>query len=199
MEPTVALETNLKPGQTPLDANESAGLKPKHISTQGELDEWEAENLLRATRWLNGQKKLDVLNEKFCRNLHKRMFGDTWIWAGTFRKTEKNIGCDPIQIAIQLNQLLGNVTYWIENETFEPDEIAARFHRELVWIHPFPNGNGRHARYMADALLRQCGHPEFSWGSKNLVSASEVRGRYIQSLRDADAGNYALLLEFVRS
>ncbi|UXZ96635.1 mobile mystery protein B [Pseudomonas phytophila] len=195
----MALETNLKPGQTPLDADESAGLKPKHISTQGELDEWEAENLLSATRWLNGQKKLDVLNEKFCRNLHKRMFGDTWIWAGTFRKTEKNIGCDPIQIAIQLNQLLGNVTYWIEKETFEPDEIAARFHRELVWIHPFPNGNGRHARCMADALLKQCGHPEFSWGSKNLVSASEVRGRYIQSLRDADAGNYALLTEFVRS
>lgn len=195
----MALETNLKPGQTPLDTDEAAGLKPKHITTQGELDEWEAENLLKANQWLNRQKKLDVLNEQFCRSLHKKMFGDTWMWAGTFRKTEKNIGCDPIQIAIQLNQLLGNVTYWIENESFAPDEIAARFHRELVWIHPFPNGNGRHARYMTDALVRQCGRPELSWGSKNLASASEVRGRYIQSLRDADAGNYALLIEFVRS
>ncbi|NWB86020.1 mobile mystery protein B [Pseudomonas gingeri] len=195
----MAVELELKPGQTPLDHDEAAGLKPKHISTQGELDEWEAENLLKARQWLNRQKKLDVLNEHFCRDLHKKMFSDTWNWAGTFRRTEKNIGCDPIQISIKLNQLLGNVAYWVENKTFTPDEIAARFHHQLVSIHPFPNGNGRHARYMTDALLRQCGCPDFSWGNGNLVSTNEVRDRYIQSLCDADAGDYAPLMVFVRS
>ncbi|VVN88277.1 mobile mystery protein B [Pseudomonas fluorescens] len=195
----MAVEPELKQGQTPLDPDEAAGLKPKHISTQGELDEWESENLLKARQWLDRQKTLDVLNEGFCRDLHKWMFSDTWKWAGTFRRTEKNIGCEPIHIAIKLSQLLGNVAYWVEHKIFPPEEIAVRFHHQLVWIHPFPNGNGRHARYMADALLRQCGEPGFSWGSGNLVSTNEVRGRYIQSLRAADAGDYAPLLAFVRS
>jgi Fic-DOC domain mobile mystery protein B len=195
----VAVELELKPGQTPLDPDEIAGLKPRHISTQGELDEWEAENILKARQWLNRQKSLDVLNEGFCRDLHKRMFSDTWRWAGTFRRTEKNIGCEPIQIAIKLNHLLGNVAYWIEHKVFSFDEIAVRFHRELVWIHAFPNGNGRHARYMTDALLTQCGCPEFSWGSGNLVSMCEVRDRYIKSLREADKGDYVALLAFARS
>lgn len=133
MEPTMAVDIELKPGQTPLDHDESAGLKPKHISTQGELYEWEAENLITAKQWLNRLKNLDVLNERFCRELHRRMFSDTWKWAGTFRRTEKNTGCEPLQIAIKLNQLLGNVAWWVEHGTFPIDEIAARFHRELVW------------------------------------------------------------------
>jgi len=195
----MAVELELKPGQTPLDPDEAAGLKPRHISTQGELDEWEAENLLKARQWLDRQKTLDVLNEGFCRDLHKRMFSDTWKWAGTFRKTGKNIGCDPVHIAVNLNQLLGNVAYWVEHETFPLDEIAVRFHRDLVWIHPFPNGNGRHARYMTDALLRQCGCPDFSWGSGNLVSTHELRNSYIQSLRAADKGDFSPLMIFVRS
>lgn len=195
----MAVELELKPGQTPLDPDEAAGLKPRHISIQSELDEWEAENLLQAKRWLDRQKMPDVLKEHFCRNLHKRMFGDTWAWAGTFRRTEKNIGCEPAQIAVKLNQLLGNVEWWVEHQTFPPDEIAVRFHRELVWIHPFPNGNGRHARYMTDALLKRYGGPEFSWGSGNLISTTDVRERYIQSLRAADAGDYAPLMDFVRS
>jgi len=199
MEPPVALVDDLKYGQTPLDPDEAAGLKPGHISTQGELDEWEAENLLKARQWLNRYKKQDALSEGFCRELHKRMFSDTWKWAGKFRRTEKNIGCEPTQIALKLHQLLGNVIWWVENDTFPLDEIAARFHRELVWIHLFPNGNGRHARYMADVLLKQCGRPEFTWGRASLAAASEVRLRYIEALRAADQGDYAALLVFVRS
>jgi Fic-DOC domain mobile mystery protein B len=199
MDAIMAIEAMLQPGQTPLDPDEAAGLKPRHIATQGELDEWEAENLLEARRWLNRQKAPDVFSEKFARELHKRMFNATWKWAGTFRRTEKNIGCEPLQIAVKLNQLLGNAQWWVEHEIFAIDEIAARFHRELVWIHPFPNGNGRHARYMADALLKRCGQPEFSWGSRRAASTSEVRRDYIQGLRAADAGDYGLLMAFVRS
>lgn len=81
-----------------------------------------------------------------------------------------------------------------------PDELAARFHHALVWIHPFPNGNGRHARMMADALLQQLGRPAFSWGSgANLVSASAVRARYLAALRAADRNDFADLVAFVRS
>lgn len=195
----MAIELELKPGQTPLDPDEVAGLKPRHIATQGELDEWEAQNILKASRWVARQKKLDVLNDHFCRELHVKMFDDTWKWAGTFRKSDKNIGCDWTQIAVNLRQLLDNVAYWLEHNVFPPEEIAVRFHHRLVWLHAFPNGNGRHARLMTDCLLRQCGLAPFSWGHGNLVIVNEVRQRYIQALRAADANDYALLLAFVRS
>ncbi|MFY0748918.1 mobile mystery protein B [Pseudomonas sp. NFX5] len=195
----MAIELELKPGQTPLDPDEVAGLKPRHIATQGELDEWEAQNILKASRWVARQKKLDVLNDHFCRELHVKMFDDTWKWAGTFRKSDKNIGCDWTQIAVKLRQLLDNVAYWLEHNVFPPEEIAVRFHHRLVWLHAFPNGNGRHARLMTDCLLRQCGLAPFSWGRGNLVIVNEVRHRYIQSLRAADANDYALLSAFVRS
>ena len=195
----MAIELELKPGQTPLDPDEVAGLKPRHIATQGELDEWEAQNILKASRWVARQKKLDVLNDHFCRELHVKMFDDTWKWAGTFRKSDKNIGCDWTQIAVNLRQLLDNMAYWLEHSVFPPEEVAVRFHHRLVWLHAFPNGNGRHARLMTDCLLRQCGLAPFSWGRGNLVTATEVRQRYIQALRAADANDYALLLAFVRS
>jgi Fic-DOC domain mobile mystery protein B len=103
-------------------------------------------------------------------------------------------------VSIKLAQLFGNTRWWIENSIFPPDEIAARFHRDLVWIHPFSNGNGRHARTMADALLRGMGQPSFSWGGGgHLVSANEARVRYLAALRAADQGDYQLLLAFVRS
>ncbi len=196
----MAIAGELKPGQTPLDLNEASALIPKHLSTQGELDEWEAENIFNARQWLAQRKTLDVLNDHFCRELHKRMFCDTWKWAGTFRKTGKNIGCEWSQIGVQLRQLFGNVSFWIEQDVFALDEAAARFHHQLVWLHPFANGNGRHARLMTDALLRQYGSKDFSWGSHaNLVAVGDVRKRYIDALRAADADDYGPLLAFVRT
>ena len=141
-----------------------------------------------------------MLSEGFCRDLHRRMFNETWKWAGKFRTSDKNIGCDWTLFAVKLKQLFGNAKYWIETETFAPDETAARFHHALVWIHPFPNGNGRHSRMMADALLKQLGQKAFSWGGGgNLLSASEVRARYLAALRAGDRNDLAELLAFVRS
>ena len=131
---------------------------------------------------------------------YTRRCSDTWQWAGKFRKSGKNIGCDWTQIGVQLRQLFGNVSYWIEHDVYPLDEVATRFHHQLVWIHPFANGNGRHARLMADLLLRQLGGTNFSWGnSANLVAATEARKRYIDALRAADLGDYSELIAFVRS
>ncbi len=187
-------------GQTPLDPDEKAGLIPGHLVTKGNLNEWEQENILRAVRWLRRLRSPDVLSEGFCRELHQQMFGKTWAWAGRFRTSGKNIGCDWTQVGVKLAQLFGNTRWWVDNATFPPDEIAARFHRDLVWIHPFPNGNGRHSRMMADALARSLGQPAFSWGSGgNLVAVDDARSRYLAALRAADKGDYQLLLAFVRS
>lgn len=187
-------------GQTPLDPDEKAGLIPQHLTTMAELNDWEQENILAAVRWLKKSRPPDVLTEAFCRQLHRKMFDETWKWAGTFRRSDKNIGCDWTQVSHRLSGLFGNVKWWVDNQTFPPDEIGARFHRDLVWIHPFPNGNGRHSRMMTDALLAKIGQPVFTWGSGgNLVAASAVRRRYIDALRAADQGDYQPLLGFVRS
>ena len=196
----MAIDLDEQDGQTPLDPDEKAGLVPEHLATKGDLNDWEQENILRAVRWLKRTRSPDVLSEGFCRTLHGKMFDLTWSWAGTFRKSDKSIGCDWTQVAVRLNILFGNVRWWVDNATFPPDEIAARFHRDLVWIHPFPNGNGRHSRIMADALLRSLGQPAFTWGSSsNLVATNDVRARYLASLRAADQGDHRLLLAFVRS
>jgi mobile mystery protein B len=186
-------------GATPLDPDELDGLKFKHVSTRGELDQLEQAGITEGLKWLDKQKNPDVLSEAFVLELHKRLFGSVWKWAGTFRRTEKNIGVDPIQVAIKLRQLLDDAKYWVEHGTYAPKELAARFHHKLVFIHPFPNGNGRHARIMADAVLTKLfNEPAIDWaGGYRLEAMNERRDQYIAALRAADGYDMSALLEFV--
>ena len=187
------------PGATPIDPDELAGLIPRGVTTVGELNAYEAENILDALRWLERQRRAQILNEGFVRALHKRMFGHTWRWAGTFRNTEKNIGVPPEAIAVRLRALLLDCIAQLEDASMALDDIAARFHHRLVWIHAFTNGNGRHARLMADVLLQQQGAAPFSWGAGELGAAGPVRQQYIEALQAADKRNYAPLFLFVRA
>ena len=186
-------------GATPLDPDEKEGLRFVHVTTRGELDQLEQANIIEGLQWLKKQKNTDFLCEGFVRTLHKRLFGQVWKWAGTFRKTEKNIGVDPVQIAIQLRQLLDDTRYWIAHETYPPVELAARYHHKLVLIHPFPNGNGRHARIMADAILTKLmDAPGIDWaGGYKLEAMNERRDQYIVALRAADKHDFTKLFEFV--
>lgn len=186
-------------GATPLDPDEKEGCYFKHITTRGELDQLEQANIVEGMQWLKKQKNPDILSEGFVRGLHKRLFGQVWKWAGIFRKTEKNIGVDPIQIAIQLRHLLDDTRYWIEYESYPPIELAAHFHHKLVLIHPFPNGNGRHARIMADAILTKLMNaPAIDWaGGYKLEVMNERRDQYIAALRAADNHDFDKLFEFV--
>jgi Fic-DOC domain mobile mystery protein B len=183
---------------TPLSAEELEGLIPSYITLRSELNEAEQANILEAEEWAFKRRR-DVLSEKFLNDLHKRMFGRVWKWAGQHRHTGKNIGVDAYRISVELRQLLDDVRFWINNDTYQPDEIAARFHHKLVWIHIFPNGNGRHARLATDLLLTAMGQPRFTWGRENLVDANETRQAYVDALRAADQHDYGPLLAFVRS
>jgi Fic-DOC domain mobile mystery protein B len=186
-------------GATPLDEDGREGLRFRHIETRSELDRMEQANIIDGLRWLNRQKHPDVLTEAFALTLHKRLFGAVWRWAGRFRNTEKNIGVAPHQIAMQLRALLDNTRYQADHAVFPSQELALRFHHRLVQIHPFPNGNGRHARIMTDALLRfRLQQAPIRWegrdGGQNLQTASEHRTAYIQALRAADEHDFAPLL-----
>jgi Fic-DOC domain mobile mystery protein B len=182
---------------TPLTPDERADLIPSYITLRRELNEAEQVNIFEAEEWALSRNR-SVLGEAFLTNLHKRMFGQVWKWAGKFRISERNIGVPAYSIGIELNQLLGDVKYWIDHKTYEPDEIAYRFHHKLVFIHPFPNGNGRHARLATDLLLKSMGCERFSWGSGNIVDANITRAQYVSALRAADGHDYDLLKQFVR-
>lgn len=195
----MAINFDYAPGATPLDPDEAAGLIPSHIATHAQLNEWEMANILQGERWAFSRKHKNMLELDFVRGLHKRMFGDTWRWAGSFRTTEKNIGVDPLQIQPTLHNLCEDVKTQLELQSYSLDEIAARFSHRLVAIHPFANGNGRLSRTYADLLLVQHGAQRFSWGAGSLIAEGEVRQRYLDALRAADRRDYTQLLDFVRS
>jgi Fic-DOC domain mobile mystery protein B len=183
---------------TPLTPEERTGLIPSDITYRHELNKAEQESIARAQDWALSRRR-GLLTPKFIKDLHSRMLGDVWRWAGDFRTTERNIGIPYYQILMALRELLDDVKAWIDCKTYPHDEIAVRLHHRLVRIHPFPNGNGRHSRLMADLLIMQLGGERFTWGSANLQDAGGVRRRYIESLKAADGHDLGPMLSFARS
>jgi len=190
------------PGSTPLDPDELLGLIPDYISTQGELNTLEQSNILEAKTWIFSKKPKNILTDTFMIDLHKRMFKDVWKWAGRYRTSDKAIGVHWQQISVQMNLLMSDAQYWIENQIYSWDEIGARFHHKLVAIHAFPNGNGRHARLATEVILATNAQAIFTWGSKtyteNLDQVSALRTEYIEALREADQRRFKKLIEFIR-
>lgn len=184
---------------TPLEPDDREGLKQTWITTRADLNEAEQANIDDAMSWAMTRNHPNLLTEGFVFGLHKRMFGDVWAWAGDTRRTGKSIGVDANQIHLRLGGLLRDIDYWVEHTTFGPDEIAMRLHHGLVFIHPFPNGNGRHARLMADLLIERLGGRPFSFGGGSLQNIGQLRSAYVAALRAADNHDFTPLLEFART
>ncbi len=183
---------------TPLTAEEREQLLPSYITLRSELNEAEQINIAEASRWIFSRRR-NVLDQRFLNEIHNRMFGEVWRWAGSYRTTPRNIGVDAYRIPLDLAQIIDDARYWVDHGTFPPDEIAMRFSHRLVAIHPFPNGNGRFSRMVGDMLAVQLGRPRFTWGSESLIDANETRARYVAALRAADAHDIGPLLAFARS
>jgi len=186
-------------GATPLDPDEAEGLIPTHVTTREELNRLEQENIVEAMQWLNTSRPRSILDEAFIRKLHRQMFGRIWKWAGKFRTSDKNIGVPKTHIGVELHKLCADTKAQIGHASYPSDEIACRFHHRLVSIHPFPNGNGRHARLATDLLLEKLlRRPPFTWGGMSGVPQGKVRTAYLDALRAADKGDYSKLAGFVR-
>lgn len=184
-------------GNTPLDENEAAGLLPTHITTQDELNEFEQANIVEGERWARAQSSKDVLSPEFMGEVHRRMFDKTWEWAGHYRTSEKNLGIYWAEISTAMQELCDNTRFQLNNAVYTVEEIAGRFHHRLTHIHPFPNGNGRHARVMTDVFLTTNGCKRFAWGSGDLRDIGEVRAEYVAALQAADAHDFDPLFRFL--
>lgn len=187
---------------TDLTPDQRRGLLQTWITHRADLNKAEEQNILSGAIWARrrrGLNPIDLLNEDFAKALHKQMFGDVWSWAGKYRDSESNIGIQPHLIATAVPALFDDARYWVKHKTYEPDELATRLHHRLVHIHPFPNGNGRHTRMMADLLVERLGQKPFTWGRGSLAEVSELRTSYMAALRAADNHDIEHLLKFARS
>jgi len=187
---------NVREGNTNLTREDFDGIKLKHIRNMKQLDEAEAVNILEGLNYVENHQSEDILNLEFAKKLHKKLFGHVWKWGGEFRKSEKNIGIVPYKISTELLKLLENTKYQIQEKSYEPEEIGARFHHGLVFIHPFQNGNGRWARIYTELLYKKK-----NWSLPNWHSEEEIlvrRKRYIDALRQADRRIFSDLIQFMR-
>lgn len=196
--------TGEPPGATPLDADDLAGLKPTWVATPADLNLAEQRNIEQATRWAFAARRPvatvpDLLTIAFVDRVHRRLFGDVWAWAGQRRRRETNIGVEPVMVTVAMQDVLSDVTWWHEHQTFAPAETAVRLHHRLVSVHPYVKGNGRHSRFLADLYLHLNGHPRLGWNRAALVADNDTRTVYIAALRKADDGDYGLLIDFATS
>jgi len=189
-------------GDTVLSPDERLGLIPS-FTTRAELNEIERLNINAARVWAMRPRVLqrpDILTDSFARELHRRMFNQVWRWAGRYRTTEKNLGWEVHRVTEGVRNAFDDAQCWLQHSTYPLHETAVRLHHRLVVIHPWPNGNGRHSRLVADLLVASRAGHELSWGAQSdLVGAGNVRDRYIAAIRSADAGDIAPLLAFAKS
>lgn len=183
---------------TPITPAERAGLIPTHITLKSELNELEQRNIARADRWAFSRRR-DVLDERFLRGLHRRMFYEVWEWAGDYRTTERNLGVKPFEIEPGMRQAIDDARYWVEHGSYVPDELAVRLHHKLVSVHPFPNGNGRWSRMAGDLMIVRLGDQRFSWGGGGNLQTGPLRKTYIEAVQAADDHDFGPLLAFARS
>ncbi len=187
---------------TALSPEEQLDLIPS-LSTRAELNAAERANIHAARVWAmrpRTLKRSDLLTDAFARELHQRMFNQTWRWAGRYRKTEKNLGWEVARITEGVRNAFDDARAWMEFSTFPLHEAAVRLHHRLVVIHPWPNGNGRHSRLIADLIIAASKGEDLTWGSRgNLVAIGDARRRYLEAIQQADAGNLAPLLAFAQS
>jgi Fic-DOC domain mobile mystery protein B len=199
----MALTDPHAPGATPLMAEQLSGIRNPFITTHAELNRAEQSNIVRARLWAQTARSIampNMLRREFLDELHRRMYGDVWAWAGKQRTVDTNIGVDFPMIGVELRVLFDDARYWLDHATYPPIEYAVRVHHRLAFIHPFPNGNGRLSRFYADLVLtRHFKQDRLTWGGGQLGTADPRRAQYIEALRAADQQDYIGLIEFAAS
>jgi len=182
---------------TPVE--DASGLIPTHITTKEQLNEWEVNNILKAAERYLTKRLKRIITVDFIKKVHKDMFDDTWEWAGQFRKRDLSIGVDWHKIQVEVKKLADDIEFWGKGKSdLNIFEQSIRIHHRLVKIHPFLNGNGRHARMIADIFLYSCRHKMPIWPSHEIISSTDIRKRYINVLNKADKNDYRPLEKFTK-
>jgi len=190
-------------GATPGD--DTSGLIVTHLGTRGVRNAAEAEAISHAYNkyvFEARRKKRGArwLTDDFICRVHRDMFGSIWEWAGTYRKETLNIGMAPYLIPEHIRLLCDDFLMWDSPDSTMPVlEVAARLQNRLTKIHPFRNGNGRHARLITDIFFHSRKHPLPIWPQTHLMSQGhQIREQYIAAMKQADQGNFSDLMQFIK-
>lgn len=191
-------------GATPGD--DTSGLILEHLTDRHARDAVELEAIAHAYnkyifRARKKKRGTDWLTDEFIRRVHDDMFGSLWDWAGKYRTSDLNIGVDWHLILEQIGQLCGDFKFWDSADASMPIvEISARLQNRLTRIHPFKNGNGRHARLITDIFFYSRGHALPKWPQIQLMpQGDEIRAQYIQAMKKADQENFGELIKFIEA
>jgi Fic-DOC domain mobile mystery protein B len=191
------------PGATPGD--DTSGLIQRQLTDRRARNAAELDAISRAYnkhiyRARRKRAGTEWLTDELIRRVHFDMFGEIWEWAGKYRTDSVNIGVDFHLIPEQIKLLYGDFNYWNSDKgAMPPLEIAARLQNRLTRIHPFKNGNGRHARMITDIFFHSVKHPLPKWPQIQLMSeGDQVRSRYIEAMKAADKEDYRELMAFMK-
>ncbi len=195
------------PGETPLTEEDLLGLKLPLVNNRAQLSAVEGPNILSAKQWALKSRRSrlpEMLTVEYMQELHRRMLGDVWQWAGKIRSIQlQNAFASAVPyIRSDLQGLYHDaMEYWLPDKSMSPDEVALRIHHRVVKIHPFQNGNGRHSRLLADLVLeKHFGVAPFTWGGNaELGNTDPHRQIYLDGLKVADKGNYGPLMQLCRA
>lgn len=194
-------------GETPLTEEDLKGLKLPFVKTREQLSAVEGPNIVGGKQWAlesRTSRMPSMLSIEYLQELHRRMLGDVWQWAGEIRTTElQNAFASSVSdIRPHLTLLNGDaVGCWLNDTKMSPDEFAVRLHHRVVKVHPFRNGNGRHSRLLADIVLaKHFALEAFTWGgSAELGNSDPHRQAYLDGLKAADKGDYGPLMKLCRA
>lgn len=185
-------------GQTLISVDWKQDLIPA-VEYFWELNEHEAKNVdLAIEKYVFGRRiKWNVADPEFLKKLHKDMFSSVWKWAGKYRTIDTSIGVSYFRVPVETQKACDDLKFWIKKKIYDPIEIAVRFHHRLVSVHLFVNGNGRHARIIADIIMRQFNLEPLKWGSDMHISEGiTIRKQYIDAIKKADKKNFFPLIKF---
>ncbi len=189
-------------GATP--GGDTSGLLLVHLATPAARNAAEAEAISHAYdkhvfRARRKKQEIEWLTDDFIRRVHRDMFGPIWEWAGKYRQTQQNIGVEPHLIREQIKLLTEDFLYWNDTKsTMSVIEVAARLQHRLTNIHPFTNGNGRHARLITDIVFHSRQLPIPQWPQIQLMAkGNEIREQYITAIKKADDGDIKDLIQFI--
>jgi Fic-DOC domain mobile mystery protein B len=189
-------------GPSPITDGERSRLIPS-LSTRGQLEEIERMSIHAARVWAMraaASNEEQVLTEEFSRELHRRMFAGIWRGAGRYRTAREDAGWDPEKIPEGMRMILDDAEGWLRFATYPVHEAAVRLHHRIRCVRPWSDGNGNHARLMADVLVASQQEEPLTWGLRSCAGqAPKARERYREATRAADRGDMAPLLEFARS
>lgn len=174
-----------------------------NLGTEEGISLSEFEGFLKAeimlTEKLSSRTKFDVT---YILKIHKMALGHLYSFAGKYRDVNMSKGGFPFAAARFLPQTMetfdSEILSTLPNKYENKEDLIfdiARVHGELLFIHPFREGNGRTARILANLMCRKQGYHSLKF---ERVGQDEF-DVYVSAVQQAANKKYDLMVAFIRS